>query len=87
MIGLSWGITTTSLLKLRGKVDFIIGKHKSSCSVFHCLLCLLTGSDLFFDPSVFEPLIVTVKWLLDNNKVNSNCNLSVCVTDSVSDVI
>ena len=29
------------------------------------------GSDLFFDPSVFEPLIVTVKWLLDNNKVNS----------------
>jgi len=50
VIGLSWGITTTSLLKLRGKVDFII------------------GSDLFFDPSVFEPLIVTVKWLLDNNK-------------------
>ena len=38
----------------------------------------VTGSDLFFDPSVFEPLIVTVKWLLDNNKVNSNCNLSVC---------
>ena len=26
MIGLSWGITTTSLLKLRGKVDFIIGR-------------------------------------------------------------
>jgi len=25
------------------------------------------GSDLFFDPDVFESLIVTVKWLLDNN--------------------
>ena len=27
VIGLSWGITTTSLLKLRGKVDFIIGRN------------------------------------------------------------
>lgn len=26
------------------------------------------GSDLFFDPEVFESLIVTVKWLLDNNQ-------------------
>ena len=26
------------------------------------------GSDLFFDPEVFEPLIVTIKWLLDNNQ-------------------
>jgi len=50
VIGLSWGMVTTGLLKLRDKLDYII------------------GSDLFFDPNVFEPLIVTVKWLLDNNK-------------------
>ena len=25
------------------------------------------GSDLFFDPEVFEKLIFTVKWLLSNN--------------------
>lgn len=50
VIGLSWGLVTTNLLRLRGKLDYII------------------GSDLFFDPAVFEPLIVTVKWLLDNNK-------------------
>jgi len=31
-------------------------------------LDLIVGSDLFFDPSVFEALIVTIKWLLDNNK-------------------
>lgn len=50
VIGLSWGLVTTSLLRLRARLDYII------------------GSDLFFDPAVFEPLIVTVKWLLDNNK-------------------
>ena len=50
VIGLSWGLLTSSLLKLRSQLDWII------------------GSDLFFDPTVFEPLIVTVKWLLDNNK-------------------
>lgn len=50
VIGLSWGLVTSSLLKLRSQLDWII------------------GSDLFFDPTVFEPLIVTVKWLLDNNK-------------------
>jgi len=27
----------------------------------------IIGSDLFFDPQVFEPLVVTVSWLLDNN--------------------
>ena len=27
-------------------------------------------SDLFFDPDVFESLIVTVKWLLDNSFVS-----------------
>ena len=30
----------------------------------------MIGSDLFFDPSVFEPLLVTVKWLLSNNQVS-----------------
>lgn len=28
---------------------------------------LVIGSDLFFDPDVFEPLVVTVSWLLTNN--------------------
>lgn len=28
---------------------------------------LVIGSDLFFDPDVFEPLVVTVSWLLKNN--------------------
>jgi predicted nicotinamide N-methyase len=28
---------------------------------------LLLGSDLFFDPDVFEPLLVTVSWILRNN--------------------
>lgn len=27
----------------------------------------MLGSDLFFDPAVFEPLIVTVSWILRNN--------------------
>ena len=44
---------------------------------------IISGSDLFFDPSVFEPLIVTVKWLLQNNKVDilfsSKVLKSVCV--------
>ena len=44
-----------------------------------------SGSDIFFDPSVFEPLIVTVKWLLENNKVilfSSKVLKSVCVGNS-----
>ena len=39
------------------------------CSDLYTNKQIFSGSDLFFDPSVFEPLIVTVKWLLDNNKV------------------
>jgi len=50
VVGLTWGLVTSSLLKLRNGVDLII------------------GSDLFFDPAVFEPLLVTIKWLLDNNQ-------------------
>jgi len=46
---LTWGRFTSSTLKLRDSIDFVI------------------GSDLFFDPEVFEPLVVTVSWLLDNN--------------------
>jgi len=46
---LTWGRFTSSTIKLRDSIDFVI------------------GSDLFFDPEVFEPLIVTVSWLLDNN--------------------
>lgn len=30
-------------------------------------LDLLIGSDLFFDPDVFEPLVVTISWLLKHN--------------------
>ena len=38
-------------------------------SYFTLVNCLdfVIGSDLFFDPEVFEPLLVTVRWLLDNN--------------------
>ena len=27
----------------------------------------LSGSDLFFDPEVFEPLLITISWLLEHN--------------------
>ena len=49
VIPLSWGLITTQLLKLKNKLDWVI------------------GSDLFFDPEVFEKLIFTIKWLLENN--------------------
>ena len=49
VIPLSWGLVTTQLLKLKNKLDWVI------------------GSDLFFDPEVFEKLIFTIKWLLENN--------------------
>jgi predicted nicotinamide N-methyase len=49
VVGLSWGLVTSGLLRMRGQLDWII------------------GSDLFFDPAVSEPLLVTVKWLLDSN--------------------
>ena len=51
---LSWGMVTTKLLKLRNKLDWII------------------GSDLFFDPEIFEKLIFTIKWLLENNPGEGN---------------
>jgi len=31
-------------------------------------LDLVIGSDLFFDPDVFEKLVFTIKWLLSNNQ-------------------
>ena len=49
VIPLSWGLITTQLLRLKNKLDWVI------------------GSDLFFDPEVFEKLIFTIKWLLENN--------------------
>ena len=52
VIPLSWGLITTQLLRLRNKLDWVI------------------GSDLFFDPEVFEKLIFTIKWLLENNPGN-----------------
>ena len=52
VIPLSWGLITTQLLKLKNKLDWVI------------------GSDLFFDPEVFEKLIFTIKWLLENNPGN-----------------
>ena len=27
----------------------------------------IIGSDLFFDPEVFEPLLITIAWLLEHN--------------------
>lgn len=30
-------------------------------------LDFVIGSDLFFDPEVFEKLVFTIKWLLSNN--------------------
>lgn len=64
VIGLTWGLVTSQLLALRGKVDLVI------------------GSDLFFDPSVFEPLLVTVKWLLSNNQ---GCEFLVTVQERSAD--
>ena len=49
VIPLSWGLITTQMLKLKNKLNWVI------------------GSDLFFDPEVFEKLIFTIKWLLENN--------------------
>ena len=59
VIPLSWGLITTQLLRLRNKLDWVI------------------GSDLFFDPEVFEKLIFTIKWLLENNPGN-NCIMVKC---------
>ena len=51
---MSWGLFTTQLLKLKNKLDLVI------------------GSDLFFDPDVFEKLVFTIKWLLSNNQGRFN---------------
>jgi len=50
VIPLSWGLFTSQLLKMKNKLDLVI------------------GSDLFFDPDVFEKLVFTIKWLLSNNQ-------------------
>jgi len=43
---------------------------------------VLIGSDLFFDPEVFEPLLVTVSWILRNNP---HCQFLCTVQERAAD--
>jgi len=53
----------------------------ASFKLANCLDYII-GSDLFFDPEVFEPLLVTIRWLLDNN---AGCKFLCTVQERCAD--
>lgn len=61
------GIQLNNLKETVSVVPLTWGSFTSSTLKLRGAVDLILGSDLFFDPEVFEPLLVTVSWLLRSN--------------------